>query len=396
MSACILIAEGATSSLATPVHVAVKADRELAVTSTISTSSSFGSTSTSVEDATYSTHPFDVGYSFRLGIYPTTPISSLRLRVGWGEPPDSFSCVATAVGQAAVSHTGSHEEQEWNFDFGSEGLRQSQRILHCGLSLYHANAWWDPRVTIVDARGSEGQPIDVSSSLCIDCGSSDPRGWDEPPAIDYDSCGTNICGDVVADAVFTTSDALRVLHAAVGILQPKYPQQYDPGRNGAIGTDDSLRVLRRSVGLAGNMFCARPPACRNDFKPVELVPYRVVFHLDSSSLPLNSALLTVEYPAVGDFVDSGSHSECQSLVSGVLFAINDEEESRKLRIGLISLNSFTAPLDMISCTWLGDGLTEPPPEDFVVTVNEATDEDLELATISVRVSVTREPQYARP
>jgi hypothetical protein len=174
--------------------------------------------------------------------------------------------VAVAAGQeATVSFGQDVRTEEVTFGFGNGGLQQSQRLLSCTTSMWHADAWWEPSVEILEALGIDNEPVDLTGMLCIDCASSRPRGYGgTPPTSDYDACGSNICGDVVIDGVLNSSDALALLKRAVGV-DPKYIQRYDVNRSGEITALDSLSVLRRAVDLPTSLYCEAPPAADCSF-----------------------------------------------------------------------------------------------------------------------------------
>ncbi|HXC51385.1 MAG TPA: hypothetical protein VN634_10910 [Candidatus Limnocylindrales bacterium] len=117
--------------------------------------------------------------------------------------------------------------------------------------------------------------------------------------------------------------------------------------------------------------------------PVESV--YVLFHLDSASGAVGALQWNVDYAgADGEFVGSGGQVQCASLVTGALFAPNDLDAQRSLKLGIISLDTFAAPADLVQCIFAA--ASPPVPEDFSVTVEDATDGD--GAPITVAISVT--------
>ncbi len=375
-SACAVIADFPASAVSTTADPLI----------TTSTSS----TENTVSDDTFtsSSLPFAIDYYFRLGLYSTTPISTLRVAVGWGYPPESSNCSAIGVGSAALLRSIDGSE-EWSFDFGQNGLQQSQRILSCWFSIWHAEAFWDPQVTILDARDTSGEWVDVSASLCLDCGRSHPGNAGAPAHSDYDTCGRNMCGDVVADNSYSGADALRLLRASVGLDSPKYPQQYDTDRNGRIGTNDALRVLRKSVGLPIDLQCAEPPGAACNLFPHFDQPYTVSLQLDSSDEPFSGLTVAIDYKrTAGEFRGHGASVQCESVLHGAINATNDVEDTRELFLGFIALEPFSAPINVARCTFDGTLLSPPEPSDFQITVTEAVNEDGQPIHATVSLTIT--------
>jgi hypothetical protein len=227
-------------------------------------------TSTTTTSSTSGSLPFEIEYSFRIGLYSPVPVTSLRLELGWGNYlVQQFTCSGLTIATASDRSRSQNDPTiERTIDFGSEGLGQSQRILRCFVSVFHEGAHWNPSVVILDARDRDGQVVDVSSSVCLDCGRSVPKGYLGTRPSDYDDCGLNLCGDAVVDGLHTSGDALKVLAAAVGLLVPKYTQPYDVNADGKLAAIDALRVLRRAVGLPGSLSCPKPPAAQCGFPQV--------------------------------------------------------------------------------------------------------------------------------
>lgn len=213
--------------------------------------------------STSSSLPFDVAFFFRIGLYSTSPVRTLKIRLRWDNEFTSagdFHCEQRSPGQATGDVVvGDVAREDWTFDFGEEGLWQSQRILDCSISVWHAEAYWDPEVFVLEAKGPDGEPVDVSGRVCLDCPFSLPRYY-APPSSDYDQCGLNLCGDTDRSGAVASSDALLALQASVQLVQPKYIHAWDVDRNGKVGAPDALRILRRAVGLPERLSCAPPPA----------------------------------------------------------------------------------------------------------------------------------------
>jgi hypothetical protein len=149
--------------------------------------------------------------------------------------------------------------------------------------------------------------------------------------------------------------------------------------------------------------------------PIPFDVYAITFHLDSASASIGALQWRTSYgAATGGFAGSGAGVSCTNLVSQTLFAPNDketvcsEQQSRvcstnadctnfgtcsvvveDLVLGLISLDSFSAPIDLVRCTFNGTASDPPVPGDFSVVIEDATDAAGEpvSASISVNVSV---------
>jgi hypothetical protein len=76
----------------------------------------------------------------------------------------------------------------------------------------------------------------------------------------------------------------------------------------------------------------------------------------------------------GSFAGTGASVECTSLVSGALAAFSDNDATKTLDSGLISLDGFTGPLDVATCTFVA---TETPSlSNFNIVVFDASGPDL--------------------
>ncbi|HXC53609.1 MAG TPA: hypothetical protein VN634_22165 [Candidatus Limnocylindrales bacterium] len=113
--------------------------------------------------------------------------------------------------------------------------------------------------------------------------------------------------------------------------------------------------------------------------------YSVLFRLTSASAGAGALQFHTDYSAVpGGFVGTGAGAACTSLVSGALFAPNDVEAIRTLKLGMISLGPIAAPIDLARCIFRASDA--PVPEDFPVVVDDATDTD--AVGITAEIAVT--------
>ncbi len=116
----------------------------------------------------------------------------------------------------------------------------------------------------------------------------------------------------------------------------------------------------------------------------------VVFRVDSATGAIGALQLGINYTnAPGEFVGSGSSVDCTSKINGALFAPNDLDASRDLKLGIVALTGFSAPADAVECTFSSTPGDSPVASDFTVTVEDATDGD--GAPITAAVSVRLKP-----
>jgi hypothetical protein len=93
--------------------------------------------------------------------------------------------------------------------------------------------------------------------------------------------------------------------------------------------------------------------------------------------------------APGQFAGEGDQVDCTDLTTS-LATFNDRDAQRTLSAGLISLTGFSTPADVVVCTFAGapSSMTLPQPDDFVVTVVDATDPQLAPVTADMAVDVS--------
>lgn len=104
-----------------------------------------------------------------------------------------------------------------------------------------------------------------------------------------------------------------------------------------------------------------------------LVTFRVL-----GSETIGSLQWVVPYgEAPGSFAGSGGGVDCESLVDGALAAFNDVDATSTLEAGLVSLDGFQAPADVVRCRFERDG-TPVLAADFTPTAIEAGRPDLSL------------------
>jgi hypothetical protein len=119
------------------------------------------------------------------------------------------------------------------------------------------------------------------------------------------------------------------------------------------------------------------------------VTSKVVFRLDSASAPLGALQLLVDYgSAAGEFSGEGAVVKCVNKVPDALTARNDDDASNRLSLGYVSIDGFSAPIDLSECEFVG---AVPVAEDFAVTIQDAAGVNSEPATASVSVVVTPVP-----
>jgi cysteine-rich repeat protein len=83
-----------------------------------------------------------------------------------------------------------------------------------------------------------------------------------------------------------------------------------------------------------------------------------------------------EFLGSGPDVNSGGTLECFSAVTGGLGAFSDDDAERLLTAGIIKQAGFAGPAAVATCVFVPDDGTEAVPEDFIVTVTDAKDPDV--------------------
>lgn len=117
-------------------------------------------------------------------------------------------------------------------------------------------------------------------------------------------------------------------------------------------------------------------------------PFDVTFRMDTASSSIGALQFTADYAgAAGEFDGTGPTAACTNKVAGALFAPNDNDATSKLTLGLIALSPFSAPLDLVTCTFTAEAGETPVPGDFVITIDDATDVDGGPATVGISVQV---------
>ncbi|HXC52580.1 MAG TPA: hypothetical protein VN634_16985 [Candidatus Limnocylindrales bacterium] len=118
--------------------------------------------------------------------------------------------------------------------------------------------------------------------------------------------------------------------------------------------------------------------------------YSITFRLNSASAPVGALQFSVNYAgAPGEFEGTGGDVTCTGGIEGALFAPNDIDASRKLSLGIIALDAFSAPVNVATCKFVAnDEIDVPTPADFIITIDDATDADGADVTVGVGAVVT--------
>jgi hypothetical protein len=143
--------------------------------------------------------------------------------------------------------------------------------------------------------------------------------------------------------------------------------------------------------------------------------YEIVFHLDSATAAVGALQWSADYSAAtGGILGKGANSSCSGLVDDTLFAENDKDlvctgdEDRvcttnadcsgvgsctlsleELRLGLVSVDGFSAPTTLVRCTFNGSADDPPVPADFEITVEDATNPAGVEISVTLSVTVTQ-------
>jgi hypothetical protein len=116
---------------------------------------------------------------------------------------------------------------------------------------------------------------------------------------------------------------------------------------------------------------------------------KVLFKLTSASTTLGALQLAIDYSsAPGEFDGEDAAVKCSNKVPDALTARKDDDAKDELNLGFVSVDGFSAPLDLSECDFTG---SVPAPEDFVITIEDAADIESEPATAVVDVVVTVMP-----
>ena len=120
--------------------------------------------------------------------------------------------------------------------------------------------------------------------------------------------------------------------------------------------------------------------------------YDVTFDLDDA-VTIGALQIEVDYAAAGGgFVGSAGAVSCSTALagSGVLASFGDVDADSQLNFAAIAGGGLAGPVTLATCTFAASG-PEPSPNDFVVTVVEATALGLvpivPLPTVSVSVTL---------
>jgi hypothetical protein len=116
---------------------------------------------------------------------------------------------------------------------------------------------------------------------------------------------------------------------------------------------------------------------------------KVLFKLASASTTLGALQLEIDYSsAPGEIDGEGATVKCVSKVPDALTARNDDDANDELSLGFVSVDGFSAPIDLSECDFTG---AVPEAEDFVITIKDAAGIESEPATAAVSVVVTPVP-----
>ncbi|HEY2773310.1 MAG TPA: hypothetical protein VGK20_04570 [Candidatus Binatia bacterium] len=118
----------------------------------------------------------------------------------------------------------------------------------------------------------------------------------------------------------------------------------------------------------------------------------VTYRLISASSSVGALQWSTSYAgAPGGFRGTGSAVVCSNLVKEALFAPNDDEANSTLNLALIALTPFTAPTDLVQCTFDPNVGQTPTADQFPVTIQDATDSDGNKITAAIGVTAAVAP-----
>ncbi len=248
-------------------------------------------------------------------------------------------------------------------------IPSTSELFHCGFfSIDDALAEASAQCSCANAGCDRTPPLcvdgDQDPDSCEDC----DNGIDDDSDGDADCRDANcehspVCGDTTTTSTTSTSSTTSTTIPVTTTLPP--PTTTLPPTTSTTTT---------TVGETTTTSIVVDPGA-----------YSVVFRLTSASDSLGALQWSTNYgSAPGEFRGSGAAVVCTNLVSGALFAPNDNDAASKLTLGLIALSPFSAPTDLVRCTFDG---TMPSAGDFPVTVEDSTNGDGAPATASIGVTV---------
>jgi len=109
----------------------------------------------------------------------------------------------------------------------------------------------------------------------------------------------------------------------------------------------------------------------------------------TSSGTLGALQFDVDYSAIdGSFDGVADSVDCTSPLTagGGLITFNDEDGSKRLRIGVISLSGFNTPVVAAECVFTANGDSFPAPAEFDVVVIDASAPDFTAVAATMAVT----------
>jgi hypothetical protein len=147
--------------------------------------------------------------------------------------------------------------------------------------------------------------------------------------------------------------------------------------------------------------------------------FTITFQLDSATGEAGVGALqwTTNYSAAtGSIVGSGSQSSCVNQVDDTLFAENDKDrvcsgdqdkvcdadddctgfgtctvDLEEVTLGIVSIDGFQAPADLVVCTFAGTAEDPPVAGDFVIEIEDSTDPEGNPITSVISVEIAPVP-----
>jgi len=168
--------------------------------------------------------------------------------------------------------------------------------------------------------------------------------WGDPDQADLcgPTCGVvDVCGDANGDGLSTVTDAHVILQASVGLPAVCPTAACDMDGSGAVVVTDAKMALDKAVGFEVGERCS-------------LGTGWIVFWTDWVGV-LGALQLDVEYGHTGgQFRGHGNQVICESLLasmgSGAIPTVfNDVDDAGVLRMGMVSIDGFAGPTDLVRC-----------------------------------------------
>ncbi|HYC56712.1 MAG TPA: hypothetical protein VEL28_17410 [Candidatus Binatia bacterium] len=231
--------------------------------------------------------------------------------------------------------------------FVSADLSQINAAATAQCTCASANCDDTPAVCISDEPGA---------GTCEDC----DNGVDDDNDGDVD-CQDTQCADTPSCGITSTTDTTTTTDASSSTTTTT-------STTTTVGTPTTTTIGGPTTTLVGETVSIRFQLTSASSEEVGAVQFRV----DYSDAP-------------GQFEGTGSQVSCEEEVDGAIFAATDDDAGESLSLGIISLDGFAAPTPLVTCQFTASEI--PDPSDFDITIEDASDPDLNPITVTIEVQI---------